>query len=58
MVEEDPHAGGASFEGSGFREAQLGVLEHRLDLLTSHAREPGEEVVHARSVLDVLERAP
>jgi hypothetical protein len=55
LIEEDPRARRLLRSGSGFGEALLGVPEHRLDLQTSHAGEPGEEVIHSRSVLDVLE---
>lgn len=55
VVEEDPHAAGSRSQRSGFGEAELGVLEHRLDLLASDAGEPVEEVIHPRSILEVLE---
>jgi hypothetical protein len=55
LVEEDPQAGRSSDQGSRFSEAQFSMPEHRVDLQTSHAREPGEEVVHSRSVLNILE---
>jgi hypothetical protein len=41
--------------GSGGSQTLLGVAQNRFNLFASYAREPFEEIVHSRSIFEILE---
>ena len=51
LVEKDPHC-----PRSGLCEAQLGMLEDRLDLFPRNAGKPLEKLIEARPGLEILEQ--